>query len=190
MIVRPNIKLRRGFHKGQNIIRIEFPYHIQITDILRSHTTATWSRTMGCWYIDEEDFDLPYFIKIFTKIAFVDTESLNNDLKNINKNMSVRKYPYRKLINLPKGYVELLEQKRYSKSTLSTYSAYFKDFIYYFNDRDLTTIQTEEINNYILSLIKVSNISGSEQNQRINAIKFYYEKILSREKQLIQIERP
>ena len=45
-------------------------------------------------------------------------------------------------------------------------------------------------NRYILQLIQAKNISTSQQNQRINAIKFYYEKILGREKQFYSLHRP
>jgi len=39
-------------------------------------------------------------------------------------------------------------------------------------------------------LIETKNISISQQNQRINAIKFYYEKILGKEKQYYELYRP
>jgi len=66
----------------------------------------------------------------------------------------------------------------------------FEDFINYFSDRELPDIAPDEINRYLLELIESKNISASQQNQRINAIKFYYEKVLGREKQYFAIERP
>ncbi|MGV8091817.1 MAG: tyrosine-type recombinase/integrase [Mangrovibacterium sp.] len=42
----------------------------------------------------------------------------------------------------------------------------------------------------LIRLIREKNISRSQQNQRINAIKFYYEKVLGREKEYYRIERP
>ena len=38
--------------------------------------------------------------------------------------------------------------------------------------------------------IQLRNISVSQQNQRINAIKFYYEKVLNRKKEYYRISRP
>ena len=60
----------------------------------------------------------------------------------------------------------------------------------YFSKSVLEEITTEEINAYLLELIRTKNISASQQNQRINAIKFYYEKVLGREKVFFKIERP
>lgn len=89
-----------------------------------------------------------------------------------------------------KRYKELLIQKRYSNNTQRIYCNYFKDFNSYFKDDDLDKLSTEQINNYILDLIQSKNISISQQNQRINAIKFYYEKILGRNKQYYALHRP
>lgn len=91
---------------------------------------------------------------------------------------------------LPHGYLELLQQKRYSSSTIVTYTNYFGQFAKHFQNQDLKRITSQEINSYILELIKYNNISISQQNQRINAIKFYYEQVLGRRKQYYQISRP
>jgi integrase/recombinase XerD len=89
-----------------------------------------------------------------------------------------------------KKYKELLIQKRYSNNTQRIYCNYFKDFNSYFRDNDLDKLTTEQVNNYILDLIQSKNISISQQNQRINSIKFYYEKILGRNKQYYALHRP
>jgi integrase/recombinase XerD len=41
-----------------------------------------------------------------------------------------------------------------------------------------------------VELINNLGISSSQQNQRINAIKFYYEKVLDRTKADYKVERP
>ena len=89
-----------------------------------------------------------------------------------------------------KKYKDLLIQKRYSENTFKIYCGYFQDFCNYFKNVNLKEITTENINNYILHLIKTKNISISQQNQRINAIKFYYEKVLNRQKQFYNLHRP
>ena len=87
-------------------------------------------------------------------------------------------------------YSNRLIQQRYSQNTIDIYCNYFKDFCTFFKNSELQNIKPEKINKYILDLIKTKNISISQQNQRINAIKFYYEKILGREKQYYSLHRP
>ncbi len=87
-------------------------------------------------------------------------------------------------------YQNLLIQKRYSENTQKIYQNYFKAFILNFNNSNIDELTTDDINKYILQLIQTRNISISQQNQRINAIKFYYEKVLGREKQYYELHRP
>lgn len=89
-----------------------------------------------------------------------------------------------------KNYKELLVQKRYSDNTQKIYCNYFKDFSLNFKNELLEKLTISQINAYILNLIQSKNISISQQNQRINAIKFYYEKVLGREKQYYELHRP
>ncbi|MCK5133067.1 MAG: tyrosine-type recombinase/integrase [Candidatus Sabulitectum sp.] len=87
-------------------------------------------------------------------------------------------------------YRNLLVQKRYSENTQKVYLNYFADFVRNFGASNLEKLSVDEINGYILDLVEKRGISGSQQNQRINAIKFYYEKILGREKQYYELHRP
>jgi len=89
-----------------------------------------------------------------------------------------------------KQYKDLLIQKRYSPNTERIYCHYFRDFVNYFDGVNIDHLTKEQINSYILRLIRKQQISTSQQNQRINAIKFYYEKILGGEKQYFELHRP
>ncbi len=89
-----------------------------------------------------------------------------------------------------KKYQDLLIQKRYSDNTCKTYIHYFNQFLNDIGNNSPDKITSEQINRYILHLIKTQKISPSRQNQIINAIKFYYEKVLGRVTEYYHIERP
>lgn len=89
-----------------------------------------------------------------------------------------------------KKYRDLLIQKRYSKNTQKVYLNYFADFCRQFGFENIDHLSKEKINAYICELIRERYISASQQNQRINAIKFYYEKVLGREKEYYKLYRP
>lgn len=152
---------------------------------------ARWSRSLQCWVIPESDFNLHNFFEAFKGKAWIDYSSLKSTPIHEKPSETVnRDYSHRKDIHLPKGYRETLEQKRYSESTIRTYCAYFKDYMYHFLNVSLFEISTEQINSYILQLIRNEGISASQQNQRINAIKFYYEKVEHDERRIFMIDRP
>ena len=187
---KPQIKLSYSEHNQTPVVKVVFDFNFKINDQLKATTTARWSRTMNCWYIVRNEFDLSSFFTNFKDFAFVDYAALKVLLKPEVPKPVKRDYTHRSNLALPKGYCELLKQKRYSESTIKTYAAYFKDFMHYFSESELEKITSYEINAYILGLISEWDITISEQNQRINSIKFYYERVLRNEKHIYEIERP
>jgi len=51
--------------------------------------------------------------------------------------------------NSPNGYFELLRQKRYSESTIKTYTTYFRQFQNYFANYNL-----KQISNTLIELLR------------------------------------
>jgi len=187
---RPQITLEPGTHSEQEVVLIKFSFDFALKEKLKQVLPVFWSKQLKSWYVLKHDFNLGYFKKEFSNEADIYYSALRLNSEPVYLENLKRDYTHRQKTKLPKGYLELLKQKRYSENTIRTYSAYFKDYMHYFANRDLSGIEMQEINNYILALIQSVNISGSEQNQRINSIKFYYEKVLGKERQLINIERP
>ncbi|QIA08787.1 tyrosine-type recombinase/integrase [Draconibacterium halophilum] len=190
MNTRPQIKLEPGKHQQQEIILVKFAHNHAITNRLKELFAARWSSTLLGWTIAREDFNLSHFFEAFRELAYIDYSALKIKTRPEVSEKAKRDYSHRLATKLPKGYLELLKQKRYSKSTGKTYSAYFKDFMHYFDERDLAELQVEEINAYLLELINKWDITTSEQNQRINAIKFFYEKVLGKGRHVYELERP
>ena len=92
---------------------------------------------------------------------------------------------------IPKEYTDKLILKRYSENTQRTYKTAFADFINYYKTKALDEITDQEIKDYLMYLVEKRKVSASFQNQVINAIKFYYEKVMGRDKiPYIYIERP
>jgi len=120
----------------------------------------------GRAYLPAEDFVLAEFFDRYVKMAFIDYSAI--------KETAPRKEEDKRP-PLPEGYLEKLQQVRYSDHTVRVYTSYFRDFQQHFEGRKIETVTPGEINDYLLYLIHEKNISSCQQNQRINAIKFYYE---------------
>ena len=123
-----------------------------------------WQRL--CIHSLSAAFSLPDFYDRYSPHAYIDYSRVY-----------VRHPKPKREYTLPKGYLELLEQKRYSPSTVKTYRAYFSDFMEYHKGRNIDRLKVSDINKYILYLVNEKKISVSQQNMRINAIKFYYEQV-------------
>lgn len=186
------IKLSHTNHRKQPVVRIDFAYDAELIEIVKQIEQARWSQTLGAWYVPKEQFDLHRFFEKFRRKAWVDYEGLKTTIApELPKPPQVKaeSHQHRKL-DVPPGYREMLEQKRYSQNTQKVYISYMRDFVNMFHKFELKEVSKEQINQYILWLIRQKNISTSQQNQRINAIKFYYEKVLGQPRQLYEIDRP
>lgn len=91
---------------------------------------------------------------------------------------------------VPEEYTNTLLRLRYSENTIRTYSALFSKFLGYFNGKRPDEISDEDIRNYMNHLVRTRKVSASYQNQVINAIKFYYEKVCGGQRTYYALERP
>ena len=98
--------------------------------------------------------------------------------------------PSARYVVMPQAYLDKLEVRRYSESTITVYTHFFRAFMRYFHNTSIDDITKNEIQQYLLHLIETKNISVSTQNQVINAIKFYYEQVKGMEKEVYYFDRP
>lgn len=89
----------------------------------------------------------------------------------------------------PKEYLQKLELKKYSNSTIKTYVMAFEKFINHYKENDLSQLNENHIRDYLSTLVK-KGFSNSAINQAVNAIKFYYEIVLDMPNRFYEIERP
>ena len=185
------IRLYPFRHRQQDVVVASFEYDASLVNTIKQLPGVCWSQTLKSWYFPKNIFDLHRFFEAFKGVAYTDYSALkSNSLQVSEQEEDSKTYPPRNPVELPKGYLEMLDQKRYSDNTKKIYTAYMRDFVVVFKGRDIEKISKEQINQYILWLIKTKDISASQQNQRINAIKFYYEKVLGRGSEYYSIERP
>ena len=169
------------------IIKVYFTGKIPSDDFIRTLPGIRRSSEFNIWHIPFNRFDSQRFFSSLPQKSvisgFKSLAPIRNKRATNNKDKAIP-------AALPAGYLEMLERKRYSPNTIKTYKCYMGDFANYFIEQDLSTITKAQINNYLLELIREKAISQSQQNQRINAIKFYYEKFLGYNKEFYQIDRP
>ena len=182
-----HIRLIPDNYRGVDVVQIYFKYNERIKRAIKTLPGSRWNQIERCWYIPTSTFDLDDFSRLLASLAEIDHSALHGSSTEFRNEKSSLKG---QAIKLPEGYLEKLERKRYSQNTIKTYTGYMRDFMEEFTEKDLSLVTSDDINTYILKLIRKKRISPSQQNQRINAIKFYYEKVLGRERIKYSIERP
>jgi len=191
LAAKPRITLCPSKLQEKEVILVNFDFNKYIEQKIKNFPNIRWSQTRKSWYILFEQFDLSAFFESVKELAFVDYSALlRRNKTGAPISCKQTKQSYNQKITLPAGYLEKLKQKRYSESTIKSYCHYFRDFQKAFMGKEIDKISIPEVNAYILALIKGGNISHSQQNLRINAIKFYYEKVLGKKKAYYGVERP
>lgn len=183
-----SLQLIPVLHKQQPIVKVIFPYNKDLIALVKHQKGARWSQTLQSWYFLKEEFQLNPFYNALKGVAFIDYSrlKLKSSPAPIKKAFSKKKVA----LQLPKEYKEQLVLKRYSQNTIKTYSSCFLKFMLFFKNQKLETIGKEEINRFLIHLIQKEKVSASTQNQYINAIKFYFEKVLKQPGMSFVIERP
>lgn len=162
-----------GTHNHKNVIWIKFPKNLELINHLKNFTKPKWSNSQKCWYVLDNQhyrllFDLEEKIvgkQVFLKISKVNRVALQD-------------------------LIDQLQLKAYSKNTIKTYSTEFAHLLYTIKDYPVQNLSPEKLKSYILYCINELNISENHLHSRINAIKFYFEKVLNREQMFFDIPRP
>ncbi|WP_418813313.1 tyrosine-type recombinase/integrase [Paraprevotella clara] len=174
---KPRIKLSRTVRYGRRFIEVSFD-----DDTLRLPLSEEEGVQLrgGKAYLPAESFVLSEFFDRYVELAFIDYSAIRE---------TVQKKDGKGRLPLPHGYAETLRQMRYSPHTVRAYTSYFGEFQQYFTGRNLRYVRPKEINDYMVHLIDTRKISSCQQNLRINAIKFYYEKVLGMGRQCYNLKR-
>ena len=165
-------------------INARFPFNQNLVTRIKTIPYASWNKEERVWILPFSDTIKNTIIYYFEQAGFeVKVKEINT-----NKNKEIKFYTNNR--KCPDEFINKLKLKRYSKNTINTYVSAFTDFINYYADKNIDDITEQEIKNYLLYLIEKRKISSSFQNQIINAVKFYYEKVKGGDRTFYFIERP
>ena len=173
---RHNYQFSIGKHYDKSVIFVHFPYNLQWKNELKEKfPAAKWSISKNCWY-------LPDVASIRNEMGMKPkTEMGKNVVNQIDE------------VNLPalKRMHELLLLKAYSPNTIKTYCLEFSQLLYTLKDTPVNSLNSERLRAYFLYCTTKLKLSENIIHSRINAVKFYFEQVLHREKLLFEeIPRP
>ncbi len=162
-----------GIHQNKKVIWLHFCYNRELISHLRHHVAACWSGTQKAWYIN----DCLHHRRLF---------GIKPDLTG---KMVLTKIA---LINMPEfeKFQNMLILKGYSSNTIRTYSIEFAQLLYLLHQYPVQHLSSQKLQSYFLYCVNILKLSDNHIHSRINAIKFYYEQVLHRQKMFFDIPRP
>lgn len=162
-----------GKHREKEVIWISFPYSNANVLMLKSHTKPLWSQSQKSWYVFDSN-------KYRTQFGLTP--------KLVGKEMILQIHPINQ-----KAFQDFQNQillKGFSQSTMRVYSVEFAQLLYVLKDYPVEKLTKEKLKSYFLYCIKELGLSENYLHSRINAIKFYFEKVLHQDKMFFDIPRP
>ncbi len=87
-------------------------------------------------------------------------------------------------------FYKYMRSKRYADQSIKTYISVLIKFFIYYKEKQPDEITNQDIINYNNDFILKNDLSPSYQNQLINAIKLFYEKVYNKKLIIENIERP
>ncbi len=188
------IKLERKQHRGQRVLLLRYNYDETLKGLSKS-IGCKWSQTNKSWYLPDTPENIKKLFVHFKNKARLDISALH--LANIKQsdtpvpNVKIWKKSAPKVMSeLPPEYKALLERKRYSPNTVKAYCSLFGQFLQFYKGIHPDELTEKDIRKYQDYLVKKRKVSINTQNQAINAIKFYYEKVKGGQRKVYYIERP
>jgi integrase/recombinase XerD len=155
-------------HRGENRIAIYFEKNADWIARIKQIDGARWSQEKTVWHIP-------------------DTEENRERLKIAPRANSL---PSPEGIEHITQFIQWLSSKRYSPSTIKTYSEALKSFLVFYRDKPVSEITNEDVIRYNNEYILNNNLSASYQNQIVNAIKLFFRTVVSKKMAVEQIHRP
>ena len=171
--LRPPVSYEPAIHRGKAVIFIRFGNSKQLNERVRKLVGCRWSHTQKAWYVPDI---LTYRRKFGLDLALVGKDVLAH-IDPVNQPALQR-------------FVETLQLKAYSQSTLITYRNEFAQLLYVLKTVCVDTLDAERLRSYFLYCTNTLKLSENTLHSRMNAIKFYFGQVLGREKLFFEIPRP
>ncbi|HET9571275.1 MAG TPA: tyrosine-type recombinase/integrase [Bacteroidales bacterium] len=171
-----------------NRLHVLFTYNELLTATLKTIPYTRWDSKNKWW-------STPYSegIKLQIKTAAL-AQNLDfqyeEEASDETKATRITPYDIPNYRTCPDSFIEKLQEMRYSPHTIQTYCSLFEEFINFYHRFDISRIDEHQIIAFLRHLVTERKVSISYQNQSINAIKFYYERVLGSQRKIYLVDRP
>jgi site-specific recombinase XerD len=169
-------------------LKVIFGFNKELTNAIKEIPYSNWNGQNKWW-------SLPFAIKFLEKIKAIAIEQnlhliYEEEENDTHKTARISPFDIPNYRLCPSEYILKLKELRYSDKTLKTYKGLFEEFINFYHKHDINRIDESMITAFLRYLVIERKVSTSYQNQSINAIKFYYERVLGGQRKVYLVDRP
>jgi site-specific recombinase XerD len=170
-------------------LRLVFHYQPAMVKIIKTLPFCKWNKDNKWWTI-------PWTEKIENQIRMA-AQELQLEVvfqeEKPKEGQGCGRRPAESLPNYkpcPETLTLKLLELRYCPATIKTYTSLFEEFINHFPLNPIDQLDEKKVIEFVQYLVLERKVSISYQNQAINAIKFYYEKVKGGQRKFYFLDRP
>lgn len=193
-------------HNGNIVIGIFYAHSAPLNNIIKKVTGIKWTHTHTCWYLPCTKIAYTTLVEATKDVATINNTQLNTYLQQqkatqptatllpivtmpqVGKAVLLKIYSENSHV-LPK-LQQYLQLKAYSKSTIKTYMNEVAQLLYLIKATPADTLGIQRIKDYLQYCYTELGLSENTLHSRMNALKFYYEQVLGKERFFWQVPRP
>ncbi len=155
-------------HDGIVRIAVAFEKNAELIARIKTIEGSRWSQSLRVWHLPDTEenrlrFKLPlHYTTIPSEEGIIQIEK----------------------------FKQWMHSKRYSESTVTSYSEALKSFLIYYREKPIAEITNDDVIVYNNDFILKNNLSASYQNQIVNAIKLFFQTVIDTKIMVDKIHRP
>jgi integrase/recombinase XerD len=188
--------IEHGLHNNRLKVFMKFEYDAKAIELIKTLPGVKWSQTEKKWHIGYHPEALNSIRNTF-KNTGVYIQTLN-DINDVVKPRPLEiKKPSDALPDLNKTQKEKVDQfkywlqsKRYSESTIGTYADALSTFLRFYANKPFSEIDNSDVIRFNNDYILKNQFSSSYQNQVVNAVKLFFNKIENKKLNPELVHRP
>lgn len=168
-------------HQGAARIALHFEYSKAANERVRKLVGVKWSSTLKVWHVPDNEVYRKQF-ELFGTPPPSPQQPTNivKDEKQITP----------EIITKVNAYKSWLRSRRYSDSTIKTYSEALLSFLKFYSNKPVAEITNNDVIVFNNDFILKHKLSASYQNQIVNAIKLFFKKIENSALNVDLVHRP
>ena len=161
----PTINISTGLHRNNSVFFLHFYFNDLIIEKLKS-ISARWSQTKKCWCLKNSEENLALILELFKDVTKVDVSKIPKKTR-FKRDLTTAE---KKILN---NFYLFLKGKRYSQSTIQTYTIFVADFINFHTKTPLEELTNRDVELFIETVFIERKYSVSSQRQFISALKIF-----------------
>ena len=169
-------------------LRLIFGFNKDLTNAIKKMPFICWDAKNKWWTIPFSEPLLQQLKDLGTRLQMI--VSIKVEDHDNSKTPRITAFDIPNYKTCPDEMSKKLVELRYSVHTQRTYINAFEEFINFYHQIDISAIDDMKVVAFIRYLVTDRKVSTAYQNQSINAIKFYYEKVLGGNRKVYYIDRP